>query len=524
MAKERSINPAAAQRKADKQKEINKSRKQQQSQKNEKLAKRNPDRLQRQVDELKELEAAGTLRPKDKENLAQLERDLKGVKRAREALGVKDDSKRFSERKDVRQEQRERRQQQQPARQPQHLGKRRRDDDNDDNGSDTDPEVRSIPMPRDTPPPIPRQPNRDSQIGADGQRRPHALPFKPNIPPPQLTYGAAPQIRDLKKEAVKFMPSVVSQQKNRMKGQGRLLEPEEADRLEKSGYADAKKMEEEVEKEVQLEEAAEEIRMQGANVDQLEEEARRFEREMAELGTVEAEASTAGARGVMMEEVEDDGTQFCVSPASITIEIKMTSIAYLEDSSYYEDYYEDDSGIDLNDSNSNHKITDWMDNQDLIRDLRAQLLLQHAQDQAQLTPAWLAAQAVHQLLLSLLWMLFSPLRWTLHLIDVRLSSSNGKAYILSIHEHGNLPHRTPYHRIVGVFTNVNAAKAAVAEMLALPEYKGRLFLGLHTPESESEMGSMILCFEGQEGLGRHGHGGGDGGFRFIVERMCVKWR
>ncbi|KAK3671528.1 hypothetical protein LTR78_008628 [Recurvomyces mirabilis] len=307
MAKERSINPAAAQRKADKQKEINKSRKQQQSQKNEKLAKRNPDRSQRQVDELKELEAAGTLRPKDKENLAQLERDLKGVKRAREALGVKDDSKRFSERKDVRQEQRERRQQQQPSRQPQHLGKRRRDDEND-NGSDTDPEVRSIPMPRDTPPPIPRQSNRDLQIGVDGQRRPHALPSKPNIPPPQLTYGAAPQIRDLKKEAVKFTPSVVSQQKNRIKGQGRLLEPEEADRLEKSGYADVKKVEEEVEKEVQLDEAAEDVRMQGANVDQLEEEARRFEREMAELDTVEAEASTAGARGVMMEEVEDDGT------------------------------------------------------------------------------------------------------------------------------------------------------------------------------------------------------------------------
>ncbi|KAK3671527.1 hypothetical protein LTR78_008627 [Recurvomyces mirabilis] len=198
-------------------------------------------------------------------------------------------------------------------------------------------------------------------------------------------------------------------------------------------------------------------------------------------------------------------------------------MAYSEDLSYYEDYYEDDSGTDPN--NSHNDIADWMDNQDLTRDLRAQLLTQHAQDQAQLSPPWLVVRALHQLLLSLLWILFYPVRWTLHLIDARLSSSNGKAYILSIHENGNLPHRAPYHRIVGVFTNLNAAKTAVAEMLALPQYNGRLFLGLHTPEwAESEMGSMVLCVEGQEGGGRHGHGGGDGGFRFIVERMCVKWR
>ena len=76
MPKERSFNPAAAQRKADKQKEIAKNKKQLQSQRNEKLARRNPERLQRQIDELKELEQRAVLRPKDQETLKQLERDV----------------------------------------------------------------------------------------------------------------------------------------------------------------------------------------------------------------------------------------------------------------------------------------------------------------------------------------------------------------------------------------------------------------------------------------------------------------
>ncbi|EMC94623.1 hypothetical protein BAUCODRAFT_56561, partial [Baudoinia panamericana UAMH 10762] len=227
MPKERSINPAAAQRKADKQKEIARSKKQQQASRNEKLARRNPERLQRQIDELRELQASGALRPKDADTLLQLERDLKGVRRAKEALGVKDEP-RPERRHDARDEQRERRQ---------HLGKRRRDQEDAEDGGDTDPEVRAIPMPRDTPPPIPRDKFVDPQVGADGHRVPHSLPTKPAAPASKTVYSSAPQIRDLKREAVRFMPSVVSQQRSRIKGQGRLLEPEELDKLEKGGYA-----------------------------------------------------------------------------------------------------------------------------------------------------------------------------------------------------------------------------------------------------------------------------------------------
>ena len=297
MPKERSVNPVAAQHKADKQKALAKNKKQVQSQRNEKLARRNPERLQKQIDELKELEARGVLRPKDKESLTQLEKDLRGVRRAREALG--DAAPKFAERReysggggDVRQEQRERRQ---------GLGKRRRDEEeahvHGDSGSETDPEVRSIPMPRDTPPPIPGQP-----------RKAHALPAKP-VPaaPAQTVYSSAPQLRDLKKEATRFMPSAVAAQKARIKGQGRLLEPEEADRLEKSGYMAAQKAAEAGEEEERFDQLAQEAKapVQNQNID-LEEEARRFEMEMAEM-IGEPPSQQDGRKTVQMEDVQDDG-------------------------------------------------------------------------------------------------------------------------------------------------------------------------------------------------------------------------
>jgi hypothetical protein len=300
MPKERSINPVAAQHKADKQKAQAKNKKNLQSQRNDKLARRNPERLQKQIDELKELETRGGLRPKDKETLTALEKDLRGVKRAREALG--DAAPKFAERRDhggggggeggVRQEQRERRQ---------GLGKRRRDDEEvvleHDSGSETDPEVRSIPMPRDTPPPIPGQP-----------RKAHALPAKP-VPaaPAQTVYSSAPQLRDLKKEATRFMPAAVAAQKARVKGQGRLLEPEEADRLEKAGYLAAEKAAEAGEKEERFKQLAQEAKapLQNQDID-MEEEARRFELEMADLiGAPPSQQD--GRKTVQMEDVQDDG-------------------------------------------------------------------------------------------------------------------------------------------------------------------------------------------------------------------------
>ena len=112
-------------------------------------------------------------------------------------------------------------------------------------------------MPRDTPPPIPKEvldewyakrrarraahatnanqePLGEGKGERDvGQRRSQsAAPVEA-----KTVYEAKPVIRDLRKEAVSaFVPTVVKMKLDKVKGQGGLMEPEEADRLEKEGY------------------------------------------------------------------------------------------------------------------------------------------------------------------------------------------------------------------------------------------------------------------------------------------------
>lgn len=245
--KERSVNPAAAQRKLDKQKELKKGKSEALARRNEKLARRNPDRIQRQINSFKEAEESGQkLRPRDKELLEALEKDLRGVLKAREALGDKaprfDHGGRGGHQGDG-------------ARRGGGdgvLGKRRRGSDEtrmprDSDSSDTDEDVRRIPMPRDTPPPIPRQHQHQHQRRRDvnvpseqnaERSGPHPLPSRPTAAPAARTvYEAKPQIRDLRQEATKkFVPAAVRMKQQSIKGQGKLLEPEEMDKLEKAGY------------------------------------------------------------------------------------------------------------------------------------------------------------------------------------------------------------------------------------------------------------------------------------------------
>src|SRR5437762_1828507 len=152
--RERSINPAQQQRRLEKQKALKKGKAEVQARRNEKLARRNPERLQRQIDDLKAIESSGQpLRLHDKQVLEGLERDLRAVKKARETLG--DRAPKFGS-GDTRQGQRYDR-----GRGPGALGKRRRDGFDGwrehSDSSDTDESVRKIPMPKDTPPPTPRQ-------------------------------------------------------------------------------------------------------------------------------------------------------------------------------------------------------------------------------------------------------------------------------------------------------------------------------------------------------------------------------
>lgn len=275
MPKERSINPAAAQHKLDKQKAMKKGKAEALARRNEKLARRNPDRIQRQINELKQMQESGQkLRPREQQILEALEKDLRAVQKAREALG--DKAPKFNERGP------------QGGRGPGDgvLGKRRRRDDRDhrfgqeSDTSETDEEVRKIPMPRDTPPPIPRH-YQKRDAGPEGARGPHPLPNKPPVAESKTVYEAKPEIKDLRKEAIsKFVPAAVRVKQEAIKGRGKLLEPEEMDRLEKAGYQAG---------------PAQQTRSDGDDEERrrelLEEEERRFNQEL---------------RSVQIEELEDE--------------------------------------------------------------------------------------------------------------------------------------------------------------------------------------------------------------------------
>jgi hypothetical protein len=122
-------------------------------------------------------------------------------------------------------------------------------------------DVRRIPMPRDTPPPIPKEildewyakrrakraaqaTNANSEPLGDGsgkggrgvgQGQRQTTPVQ--VVESRTVYEAKPVLRDLQKEAVSaFVPTVVKMKLDKVKGQSGLMEPEEADQLEREGY------------------------------------------------------------------------------------------------------------------------------------------------------------------------------------------------------------------------------------------------------------------------------------------------
>ncbi|KAM3064876.1 hypothetical protein ACMFMG_011943 [Clarireedia jacksonii] len=254
MPKEKSINPAQAARKAEKAKAIKKGKATLQAQKTERLAKKNPFHLQKQLDELKAVEeSGGKLTAHEKKLVEGLEKELKAVKKAREEKGVVDEPRGGR-----------------GGRGGFHggrggagvLGKRRRDGDTDESESDeVDEETKRIPMPRDTPPPIPKEvldkwyakrrerwqkrnananetPLGGNDRGSFGGNGSGLGSEKAKVEVEVKTvYEAKPVIRDLRKEATAFVPAVVRQKMQRGKGEGGgLMEEEELERLEREGY------------------------------------------------------------------------------------------------------------------------------------------------------------------------------------------------------------------------------------------------------------------------------------------------
>ena len=135
------------------------------------------------------------------------------------------------------------------------LGKRARHE-TEEESEETDEEVKNIPWPKDTPPPILRRQHRQQQRGGRGmsanneplgtsrtlpERRPDTkLPPKLVLVAPKTTYESKPQVRDLRKEAVQaFVPTAVKRKIDAVRGRGpagKLLEEEELEILEREGY------------------------------------------------------------------------------------------------------------------------------------------------------------------------------------------------------------------------------------------------------------------------------------------------
>lgn len=137
------------------------------------------------------------------------------------------------------------------------LGKRRRDGEESTDEDDIPDDVKSIPMPRDTPPPIPKEvldkwyqkrrerTERDREVrGTNANMTPlgrtdrsaSSAQAQAPLVEAKTVYEAKPIVRDLRKEAVAFVPAAVRAKVEKSKGIGGLVEPEEADRLEREGY------------------------------------------------------------------------------------------------------------------------------------------------------------------------------------------------------------------------------------------------------------------------------------------------
>ncbi|ODA78678.1 hypothetical protein RJ55_06060 [Drechmeria coniospora] len=254
MPKEKNYNPVQAQRKADKAKAIRKGKAENQERRNERLARKNPDRIQKHIDDLKAAASnGGKLTRNEEQVLAGLEKELAAVQKAREAAG--DSAPTFSRRREGSADRGV-------------LGKRRRGSrDGSSSDEEVTEDVRAIPMPRDTPPPIPkdvldqwyakRRARRQAEMAERGDGRlgreqaGNNKGGAANVPAVEskTVYEAKPVMRDLRQEAVAaFVPAAVQVKMMKGRGQGGLMEPEEADQLEREGYLNSAATEEATER------------------------------------------------------------------------------------------------------------------------------------------------------------------------------------------------------------------------------------------------------------------------------------
>ncbi|KAK5132215.1 hypothetical protein LTR08_009275 [Meristemomyces frigidus] len=88
-------------------------------------------------------------------------------------------------------------------------------------------------------------------------------------------------------------------------------------------------------------------------------------------------------------------------------------------------------------------------------------------------------------------------------------------YLVSIHDRGHPQTRPAHTRTFGLYTTATAARVALTQVIALPEYEGRPMWFAYPELGERESGAMVMMHD-------CGGGGGDGGIVGIVETMSVR--
>ncbi|GAO47764.1 hypothetical protein SAICODRAFT_105401 [Saitoella complicata NRRL Y-17804] len=271
MPKERTLNPALAKHKADKQRQIRAGKTQQRKAQDERYAKRNPERIRAQIAELKASSEGAGLGTGDRRVLEGLEGELRKIERARTAAGISTapagerlgrgegrdgerrergpiiESDRTKEQDRSRRERQERRERNPPKpRIPKDPKKsiyydpvfnpygvpppgmpyreigqedKREQEGGDGEYSDADSttsSVLAIPMPPGTPPRLSDEEVSDDEevdIPMPQQREPKEEKNKEEVEtgPVQAVYEAAPVLRDLQKETIAagFVPAAV---------------------------------------------------------------------------------------------------------------------------------------------------------------------------------------------------------------------------------------------------------------------------------------------------------------------------
>lgn len=301
------------------------------AQRTERYASRNPRRLESTISDLRALKESqgGKLSARDQRQLEEAERDIERVKKAREVLG--DKAPTFNSNRGGG-EARGRGGAGGGRGGYGGLGKRNREE-RESSGGETDESVRKIPWPRDTPPPVPRQRRDDrpthstnanseplgaerrlqNREGAEAEVPDQTLPAKPA---PKTTYESKPIIRDLRKEATaRFVPNAVKRKLDATQGVGgKLLEEEEVEKLEREGYGGGgRTLADGLEGRSVVVDAATEL--YGANAEdenarrRLEEEEERFRREMEAVdvdGDADGQYGGDGPKGVTMEDISDE--------------------------------------------------------------------------------------------------------------------------------------------------------------------------------------------------------------------------